>query len=68
MRQLVETLFRAGTLRVVIATGVLLLFVNLRVGTLALGINMPCRTVIFAGDSVFVSRPDYISYSLAYGS
>jgi hypothetical protein len=51
-RQLVETLFRAGTLRVVIATGTLC--PSLMAGTLALGINMPCRTVVFAGDSVFV--------------
>ena len=69
VRQLVETLFRAGTLRVVIATGAYFsFFVNLRIGTLALGINMPCRTVIFAGDSVYVCGSDYTSYSLAYGS
>eukprot|EP00923_Selenidium_pygospionis_P019752 GHVN01034418.1.p1 GENE.GHVN01034418.1~~GHVN01034418.1.p1 ORF type:complete len:2066 (-),score=313.54 GHVN01034418.1:3181-8721(-) len=39
-RRCVETLFRLGYLRVVFATN-----------TLALGINMPCRTAVFAGDS-----------------
>ncbi|PKY03050.1 P-loop containing nucleoside triphosphate hydrolase protein [Aspergillus campestris IBT 28561] len=43
-RQVCEMLFRKGYLRVVIATG-----------TLALGINMPCKTVVFAGDSVFLT-------------
>uniref|UniRef100_A0A0G4H8V5 Uncharacterized protein n=1 Tax=Chromera velia CCMP2878 TaxID=1169474 RepID=A0A0G4H8V5_9ALVE len=38
-RQVVEVLLRMGYLRVVIATG-----------SLALGLNMPCRTVVFAGD------------------
>ncbi|PQE30888.1 DEAD DEAH box helicase protein [Rutstroemia sp. NJR-2017a WRK4] len=40
-RQCVEMLFRKGFLRVVVATG-----------TLSLGINMPCATVVFSGDSV----------------
>lgn len=39
-RDTVEALFRVGMVRVCIATG-----------TLALGINMPCRSVIFIGDS-----------------
>ena len=41
-------LFRKGYLRVVIATG-----------TLSLGINMPCKTVVFAGDSVFLTALNY---------
>jgi superfamily II RNA helicase len=47
-RQVVEMLFRKGFLRVVIATG-----------TLALGINMPCKTVVFAGDSVFLTALNF---------
>lgn len=47
-RQVVETLFRKGFLRVVIATG-----------TLALGINMPCKTVVFSGDSVFLTALNF---------
>jgi superfamily II RNA helicase len=47
-RQVVEMLFRKGYLRVVIATG-----------TLALGINMPCKTVVFSGDSVFLTALNY---------
>lgn len=43
-RQVCEILFRKRYLRVVIATG-----------TLALGINMPCKTVVFSGDSVFLT-------------
>lgn len=47
-RQIVEMLFRRGFLRVVIATG-----------TLALGINMPCKTVVFSGDSVFLTALNF---------
>ncbi len=50
-RELVEKMFRMRHLRVIIATG-----------TLALGINMPCRTVVFAGDSGIYS---IYFYSLA---
>lgn len=47
-RQVVEMLFRKGYLTVVISTG-----------TLALGLNMPCKTVVFYGDSVFLSALNY---------
>ena len=47
-RHVCEILFRKGYLRVVIATG-----------TLALGINMPCKTVVFSGDSVFLTALGY---------
>ncbi|CAI6100134.1 unnamed protein product [Clonostachys chloroleuca] len=47
-RQIVEILFRKGYLRLVIATG-----------TLALGINMPCKTVVFSGDSIFLTAQNY---------
>ncbi|KAL7793524.1 P-loop containing nucleoside triphosphate hydrolase protein [Trichoderma ceciliae] len=47
-RQVIEVMFRRGYLRVVVATG-----------TLALGINMPCKTVIFHGDSVFLTPQDF---------
>lgn len=47
-RQAVEMYFRKGFLRVVIATG-----------TLSLGINMPCKTVVFSGDSVFLTALNF---------
>ncbi|KAK1460112.1 DEAD/DEAH box helicase [Colletotrichum melonis] len=47
-RQVVEMLFRKGYLTVVIATG-----------TLALGLNMPCKTVVFIGDSAFLTALNY---------
>ena len=47
-RQIVEVMFRKGYLRLVAATG-----------TLALGINMPCKTVVFSGDSVFLTAQNY---------
>lgn len=47
-RETVEILFRKGFLRVVIATG-----------TLSLGINMPCVTVVFSGDSLFLNALNF---------
>ncbi|KAG8971374.1 hypothetical protein FRC05_011136 [Tulasnella sp. 425] len=47
-RTLIESLFRVGFVRVVIATG-----------TLALGINMPVKTSIFVGDSVYLTALTY---------
>ncbi|RDA83809.1 hypothetical protein CP532_4611 [Ophiocordyceps camponoti-leonardi (nom. inval.)] len=48
-RQTVEILFRKGFITVVVATG-----------TLALGVNMPCKTVVFLGDSVFLTALNYL--------
>lgn len=47
-RHVVELLFRRGYLRVIVATG-----------TLALGINMPCKTVVFCGDSIFLTALNF---------
>ncbi|EIW61285.1 P-loop containing nucleoside triphosphate hydrolase protein [Trametes versicolor FP-101664 SS1] len=47
-RTLVESLYRSGFLRVVIATG-----------TLALGINAPTKTSVFCGDSPFLTALMY---------
>ncbi|XP_075467930.1 putative ATP-dependent RNA helicase DDX60 isoform X3 [Ascaphus truei] len=45
---LVEMLFRMGFIKVVTATG-----------TLALGINMPCKSVVFMHDSVYLDALNY---------
>ncbi|NXG70713.1 DDX60 helicase, partial [Baryphthengus martii] len=47
-RLVVEMLFRMGYIKVVTATS-----------TLALGINMPCKSVVFAEDSVFLDALNY---------
>ncbi|XP_017672013.1 PREDICTED: probable ATP-dependent RNA helicase DDX60 isoform X2 [Lepidothrix coronata] len=47
-RQVVEMLFRLGYVKVVTATS-----------SLALGINMPCKSVVFAEDSVFLDALNY---------
>jgi hypothetical protein len=47
-RDAVEALFRLGFLRVVVATG-----------TLAAGINMPCRSTILFGDSNFLNPMEF---------
>ena len=47
-RSVVEMLFRKKFVRVVFATS-----------TLALGIHMPCKTVVFANDSVFLNTLQY---------
>ncbi|XP_031195782.1 probable ATP-dependent RNA helicase DDX60 isoform X2 [Mastomys coucha] len=47
-KQVVEILFRKGFIRVVTATG-----------TLALGINMPCKSVVFAQNSVYLDALNY---------
>jgi len=47
-RMAVEMLFRCGYLRIVLSTE-----------TLAFGINMPCRSVIFAGDHVSLNSIQY---------
>ncbi|NWR68867.1 DDX60 helicase, partial [Centropus unirufus] len=47
-RQVVEMLFRLGYIKVVTATS-----------TLALGINMPCKSVVFAEDSVYLDALNY---------
>merc|ERR1712226_1830495 len=48
MRNATEMLFREKFLNVVVATS-----------TLAQGIHMPCKTVVFAGDSVFLESLTY---------
>ncbi|XP_044286638.1 probable ATP-dependent RNA helicase DDX60 isoform X2 [Varanus komodoensis] len=47
-RQMVEMLFRKGFIQVVTATG-----------TLALGVNMPCKSVVFVRNSVYLDALNY---------
>ncbi|XP_074085103.1 putative ATP-dependent RNA helicase DDX60 isoform X2 [Macrotis lagotis] len=47
-RRFTEVLFRKGFLRVVTATG-----------TLALGINMPCKSVVFTQNSIYLDALNY---------
>lgn len=47
-RSTVEMLFRTGLLKVVFATG-----------TLAMGIHMPCKTVVICCDSAFLNSLEY---------
>lgn len=47
-RTFVEMLFRMGYIKVVTATG-----------TLALGINMPCKSVVFLHDSIYLDALNY---------
>ncbi|NWW94894.1 DDX60 helicase, partial [Rhynochetos jubatus] len=47
-RQVVEMLFRMGYIKVVTATS-----------SLALGINMPCKSVVFAEDSIYLDALNY---------
>ncbi|RNA20271.1 putative ATP-dependent RNA helicase DDX60 [Brachionus plicatilis] len=53
LKSIVEALFRVGKLRVVFATA-----------TLALGIHMPCKSVVFMDDQIYL---DSFQYRQAYG-
>jgi ATP-dependent RNA helicase DDX60 len=47
-KAVVEALFRIGKIKLVVATG-----------TLALGIHMPCKTVVFMDDSIYLDSFQY---------
>ena len=47
-RRAIEMLFRSRNIQVVVATA-----------TLSLGINMPCKTVVFAGDDQYLDALSY---------
>jgi hypothetical protein len=65
-RQVVEILFRKGFLRVVVATGTLALGINSKsfcprrtLEYLLIPKSVPCKTVVFSGDSVFLTALNF---------